>query len=70
MRGSLHRACARLGIRAAGSEPHGGRVDILVRYCELPRAKSGQQRTAGPRRFDDLVASAEKLPGCALLTLS
>jgi hypothetical protein len=31
---------------------------------------SGQPRTTGLMRFDDLVASAEKLPGWALLTLS
>jgi hypothetical protein len=34
------------------------------------RAKSGQLRTADPTRFNDLVASAEKLLGCAFLTLS
>jgi len=41
--------------------------DISARYCKLPRARSGQQRTAGPARFDDLAASAEKLPGAFLL---
>ena len=33
-------------------------------------AKSRLRRTAGQTRFDDLAASAEKLPGCTLLTLS
>jgi hypothetical protein len=43
-------------------------VDISARYCKLPRAKSGQQRMAGPRRFDDLAFRAAKLTGYTLLT--
>ena len=33
-------------------------------------AKCRLRRTAGGTRFDDLAASAEKLPGCAVHTLN
>lgn len=73
---TLGYSCLRLEIRAAQ-----GQVIIIAAalshsaHClwqtsqHATAAKCRLRRTAGQMRFDDLAASAEKLPGRILLTL-